>query len=80
LSAPFRAWNIEQHARAIRAPVLLIQGEDDEYGTPKQAEAISAATGGKNRIVMLKRCGHTPHVDQRSKVERLAISFIRGLP
>ena len=42
LNPQFRFWNIEHYLDAIRCPVLVIQGEDDEYGTPKQLAAIQA--------------------------------------
>jgi len=61
-SAPyFRDWNIEGELAAIRAPLLAMQGEDDEYGTPAQVEAIVTATGGLAEPVLLPGCGHTPH-------------------
>ena len=41
LDPTFRQWNIENRLAAVRCPVLLIQGEDDEYGTRAQIDAIS---------------------------------------
>jgi fermentation-respiration switch protein FrsA (DUF1100 family) len=36
----FRPWNIEASLDSIVCPVLVIQGLSDEYGTPRQVEAI----------------------------------------
>ena len=36
LSPAFRTWSIEEDIRAIRCPLLAMQGLDDEYGTLEQ--------------------------------------------
>ena len=45
--------------------MLLIQGEDDEYGTMAQVEAIERQVADGARTVKLAQCGHSPHVDQK---------------
>jgi pimeloyl-ACP methyl ester carboxylesterase len=47
LDPNFRSWNIESYLGSIRCPVLCIQGENDQYGTPAQVEAIRAP-GARN--------------------------------
>ncbi len=64
LSPAFRGWNIEAVLPAIRCPVLAIQGEDDNYGTMRQLEAIGRQTGGRYEELRLSGCGHNPHRDQ----------------
>lgn len=64
LHPDFRDWNIESCLPAVRAPILLIQGEDDQYGTLAQVEAIQTRAAGPVETVVLPRCGHSPHVDQ----------------
>jgi pimeloyl-ACP methyl ester carboxylesterase len=76
LSPEFRSWNIEEALKSVACPALVIQGEDDEYGTAKQAAAIAAALGGRCQTLMLPDCRHTPHVDQRATVERAMADFI----
>ena len=72
LDPEFRSWNIEEYLPAIRCPVLCIQGEEDEYGTVAQVEAIKARVPG-TEIVMLPNCSHSPHRDQPEAVlERMA--------
>jgi pimeloyl-ACP methyl ester carboxylesterase len=63
LDPRFRAWNIEAYLPAIRCPILLIQGENDEYGTRAQLDAIVAQTKSAE-IVLLPKCRHSPHRDQ----------------
>lgn len=61
LDPEFKAWNIEALLPAIDAPLLLIQGDDDPYGTLAQIDSVaSAARGPAERIVL--SCRHAPHV------------------
>lgn len=80
LHPDFRTWNIEAYLAQIRCPVLLIQGEDDEYGTLAQTEAIERQVAGGARNVTLAQCRHSPHVDQTEATVRAIEAFVRGLP
>ena len=63
LDPEFRNWNLEEFLPRIDAPLLVLQGEQDEYGTMKQVEAIQR--GARNvKSVLLPNCGHSPHRDQ----------------
>jgi pimeloyl-ACP methyl ester carboxylesterase len=64
LDPAFRTWNLEDYLPRISCPVLLIQGEQDEYGTVRQIEAIARGVGGSVDVVLLPECGHSPHRDQ----------------
>lgn len=48
---------------AIRAPTLVIVGEEDTATTPAKAEAIVAAIAGA-KLVRIPRAGHTSSVEQ----------------
>jgi len=76
LSPGFRSWNIEASLHGIECPTLVIQGEDDEYGTPKQVEAIGNALGDRSEILMVPGSRHAPHADQRAAVEEAMAEFI----
>jgi pimeloyl-ACP methyl ester carboxylesterase len=78
LNSDFRHWNIESHLAAIRCPVLCIQGEDDEYGTAAQVEAIKAQVS-QTEIMMLPNCKHSPHRDQTEQTLDRMASFIGGI-
>jgi pimeloyl-ACP methyl ester carboxylesterase len=75
LEPDFRSWNIESYLAANRCPVLCIQGEEDEYGTRAQLEAIRAQLPG-TEIVMLAQCGHAPHRDQREATLEKMVEFV----
>jgi pimeloyl-ACP methyl ester carboxylesterase len=64
LDPGFKAWNIQEYLPSIRAPVMVIQGWQDEYGTESQVEAITRLVPAGAETVMLDKCGHSPHKDQ----------------
>lgn len=78
-SSDFRDWNIESYLPAITCPTLLIQGEQDEYGTVAQIDAIAGAVKGVTSKHLLPNCCHTPHRDQADVTLELVTSFLRRL-
>jgi pimeloyl-ACP methyl ester carboxylesterase len=72
----FSDWNIEGYLPGISAPVLLIQGEDDEYGTAEQLHAIERQAGGEVTTALLPDCGHSPHRDQAAAVLKVMADFV----
>lgn len=76
----FRAWNIERMLPGIRCPVLVIQGEEDRYGTAAQLEAIERGASGPVKRMMLAGCGHAPHAEQPEIVLPAMVRFIATLP
>jgi len=79
LNPEFRSWNIEEYLPAIRVPVLLIQGADDQYGTGAQIEAIERRVAGPVQKVMLKDCGHSPHLDQPEQTLVVMNDFVQRI-
>ncbi len=75
LHPPFRQWNIEAEIGSIRAPVLAIQGVDDEYGTLEQIRGIARRVPD-TQVLELPACGHSPHRDQPEAVIAAATAFI----
>ena len=78
LSPAFRDWNIEEYLPKIRCPVLAIQGEDDEYATMRQIEAIAEQVA-ETTLLKLPECGHSPHRDQPAAVLGAVDAFVRRL-
>ncbi len=64
LDPGFKAWNIEDVVRRWRAPALLIQGVDDQYGTMAQIRAIEARSPAPVTTLILEACRHSPQIDQ----------------
>jgi pimeloyl-ACP methyl ester carboxylesterase len=75
LDPRFRAWNIEAAADGVRCPVLLIQGDADEYGTTAQLDAIAARVPA-SQTLMVPGAGHSPHRDAPEPVVERAAAFV----
>lgn len=79
LDPAFLAWNIEAFLPAVTVPLLVIQGEADEYGTLAQIERVCRQVSGPAEKLMLPRCGHSPHRDQPEAVLAAMTDFIKRL-
>lgn len=77
LNPDFHNWNIETYVDRIAVPVLVIQGEDDEYGTAAQVESIRLRAGAET--VLLPGCGHSPQRDQPAATLKALAGFIHSL-
>jgi pimeloyl-ACP methyl ester carboxylesterase len=76
LDPAFRDWNLEEYLPRISCPLLLIQGEDDEYGTLAQVDAIVRQVSGAAERLVLAQCGHSPHRDQPDRVLDAIARFV----
>ena len=76
LSDAFRSFDIREECRRITAPLLLIQGLDDEYGTLRQLDEIALAAPHALRH-HLTSCGHSPQRDQPEKTLEAVTSFLK---
>jgi pimeloyl-ACP methyl ester carboxylesterase len=79
LNPQFLHWNLESYLPNIRLPMLIIQGEDDQFGTLKQVEAIQRQAAGPVELALLPACGHAPHRDQPRAVLASMTRFAGGL-
>jgi pimeloyl-ACP methyl ester carboxylesterase len=79
LHPAFRAWNIEESLPGIACPILLIQGQDDRYGSMAQIEAIERQVRGPVRTLRLPGCGHSPYVDQPEQTLQGIATFVEEL-
>ncbi|MCB1215352.1 MAG: alpha/beta hydrolase [Deltaproteobacteria bacterium] len=76
LSSEFRNWNIEDYLPQITCPALMIQGEDDEYGTQKQVDAIVSQVQGPRQKLMIPGCAHVPHYQAEEEVLKAVGAFL----
>jgi pimeloyl-ACP methyl ester carboxylesterase len=79
LRPEFRRWNIEACLPRVHAPTLVIQGEDDEYGTVAQVDAIRRQLGAPCETLLLPECGHAPHRDQPERTLAAMSAFIQSM-
>lgn len=79
LDADFRAWNIDDVLPGVTVPTLVIQGEDDEYGSWHHVESIQRRSKGRVETLLVPRCGHAPHAEQRETTLAAMTRFIRAV-
>jgi pimeloyl-ACP methyl ester carboxylesterase len=63
LDPEFRKWDITEFLAYIRVPVLIVQGEDDQYGTIKQIEAAQQECYCPVEVALLPGARHSPQRD-----------------
>jgi pimeloyl-ACP methyl ester carboxylesterase len=61
LTNDYRLWDIAEFLGDIRAPVLIVQGENDDYGTVRQIEIARQACTSPVEVALLSGIGHSPH-------------------
>lgn len=79
LSPQFRDFNMEHFLPAIKCPVLVLQGEGDEYGSEAQVDAIVNQVGGSSLKDMVKFARHTPHKEAPEYTLRVCANFVTSL-
>jgi pimeloyl-ACP methyl ester carboxylesterase len=84
LDPGFRAWNLTAFLPAITCPVLVVQGERDEYGTLAQVDAIARGVRGEIEVEVVPGAGHAPFRDAPARVHdriaRFAAARSRAAP
>jgi pimeloyl-ACP methyl ester carboxylesterase len=76
----FKSWDLrEDYLPKVTAPVLAIQGYEDEYGTMAQLDEIAARVAGRCQLVKLHGCGHSPFRERPDETLAAIASFVDGL-
>ena len=76
LDPQFRSWRIDEYLPYIRVPVLIIQGEDDQYGTRAQVALAEHETYCPVEARMLRGAGHSPHADRPDQTLAAISEFV----
>jgi pimeloyl-ACP methyl ester carboxylesterase len=79
LNPDFESWNIESALVDVTCPVLLVQGENDEYGTMAQIDAIASRVGGAVDRLLLADCRHSPHLNRPAITTNVTTGFIKDV-
>ena len=77
LDPEFMQWSIEEYLPGINLPLLMIQGEDDQYGSLGQLDAIERRVKGPVERHVLPACAHSPHRDQPEATLGAIADFVR---
>jgi pimeloyl-ACP methyl ester carboxylesterase len=79
LDPAFRKWDITAELAAIRAPLLIIQGEDDQYGTLRQVEVAREVRGAAVKTAILPATRHLPHREAPAAALAAIVGFVDSL-
>ena len=77
LSEGFSRFDICAECHRITAPLLLVQGMDDTYGTILQLDEIALVAPHAQQI-RLADCGHSPQRDQPQAALEALVSFLKS--
>ena len=68
-------WDMRKDLHGVHVPVLVIQGEDDRFGSAAQVHSIEQHVGGPVQSLLLPACGHVPHLEARDSVIEACVGF-----
>ena len=70
-----RDWNTLPELARIRVPVLIVQGENDQYGTVRQIEIAQEACRCPVEVALMAGIGHAPHREAPEEAVRIIGDF-----
>ena len=79
LDPEFRKWDIADVLAYIRVPILIVQGEGDQYGTVKQIEAAQQECYCPVEVALLPGVRHAPHREAPEVLLRTVEGFANRL-
>jgi pimeloyl-ACP methyl ester carboxylesterase len=77
LDPGFICWNVESFLAGIEAPVALIQGDADAYGTLAQVRAVERGVRGRVETHALPGIGHSPHREACEETITIVAGFVQ---
>jgi pimeloyl-ACP methyl ester carboxylesterase len=79
LEPAFRQWDITGELAYIRVPILIVQGDEDQYGTLRQIEVAKEECYCPVEAVILKGIRHVPHREAPEATMAAIVDFVRRL-
>jgi pimeloyl-ACP methyl ester carboxylesterase len=75
LDPAFRNWDITDALAYIRVPILIVQGEQDQYATSKQIEVAERECSCPVEVALLPGIRHAPHREAPAATLRAVSDF-----
>jgi pimeloyl-ACP methyl ester carboxylesterase len=76
LDPDFRKWDITEQLAYIRVPVLIVQGEGDQYGTAKQIEVAEQECYCPVEVALLPGARHSPQREAPEATLKAIADFV----
>ena len=77
LDPGFRQWDITEQLAYIRVPILIVQGEDDQYGTVRQIEVAERECYCPVEVALLPGAKHSPQREATEATLKAVAEFAR---
>jgi pimeloyl-ACP methyl ester carboxylesterase len=77
LKNDFRQWDLTEDLAYIRVPVLIIQGEQDHYGTMRQVEVAQEECYCPVEVLKLPEAKHVPHREAPKETLHAVVDFVK---
>jgi pimeloyl-ACP methyl ester carboxylesterase len=79
LNPEFRTWDLSDALAHIRVPILIVQGENDQYGTMRQIEVAQQECYCPVDVALLANTRHAPHREAPEATLRAISDFVNRL-
>jgi pimeloyl-ACP methyl ester carboxylesterase len=79
LDPDFKTWDITEALAYIRVPILIVQGDADQYGTLKQIEAAQRECYCPVEVAMLPGVRHIPYREAPDLTLKIVADFFNRL-
>jgi len=76
LDPDFRQWDLTEFLAYIRVPMLIVQGENDQYGTVKQIEVTRQECYCPVEVALLPGARHSPQRDAPEATLKAIAEFV----
>jgi pimeloyl-ACP methyl ester carboxylesterase len=78
LSPSFADWNLDEDLHRARCPVLVLHGDNDEFGSTAHPMRIAEQASGHSTLKILESCGHVPHRERGDEILDLVARWLGG--
>lgn len=75
LDPGFRSWNTLEELAYIRVPILIVQGQQDQYGTVAQIKAAQEECYCPVDVALLPNAKHSPHREAPEETLKAVADF-----
>jgi pimeloyl-ACP methyl ester carboxylesterase len=79
LDPKFREWDITEPLAYIRVPILIVQGDNDQYGTMRQVEVAKEECYCPVEVALMPGVGHSPQRDAPERTLGIVADFANRL-
>lgn len=80
LDPSFADWSLDDDLRSLCSPVLVVHGDQDEYGSRAHPDRIEALATSPVGLAIIENGGHVPHKEQPELLLKLISEFTASLP